>query len=58
VHVFLGITGAPGASYAARILEAPTEADRGVRVLDSEGAIDVSATELGLSAGRASAEAM
>ncbi len=58
MHVFLGITGAPGASYAARILEAPTEADRGVRVLDSEGAIDVSATEWQGSACRATAEAM
>jgi 4-hydroxy-3-polyprenylbenzoate decarboxylase len=46
VHVFLGITGASGAPYAARLLEALTEADCDVGVCASSAAIEVLATEL------------
>jgi 4-hydroxy-3-polyprenylbenzoate decarboxylase len=46
VHVFLGITGASGAPYAARLLEALTEADCEVGVCASAAAIEVLATEL------------
>jgi 4-hydroxy-3-polyprenylbenzoate decarboxylase len=46
VRVFLGITGASGAPYAARILEALTEADCEVGVSVSDAAIEVIATEL------------
>jgi 4-hydroxy-3-polyprenylbenzoate decarboxylase len=46
VHVFLGITGASGAPYAARLLEVLTEADCEVGVCASSAAIEVLATEL------------
>lgn len=46
MHVFLGITGASGAPYAARLLEALTEADCEVGVCASNAAIEVLATEL------------
>jgi 4-hydroxy-3-polyprenylbenzoate decarboxylase len=46
VHVFLGITGASGAPYAARLLEALTEADCEVGVCSSAAAVEVLATEL------------
>jgi len=46
VHVFLGITGASGAPYAARLLEALTEADCEVGVCASAAAVEVLATEL------------
>jgi 4-hydroxy-3-polyprenylbenzoate decarboxylase len=46
VHVFLGITGASGAPYAARLLEALSEADCEVGVCASAAAIEVLATEL------------
>jgi 4-hydroxy-3-polyprenylbenzoate decarboxylase len=46
VHVFLGITGASGAPYAARLLEALTAADCEVGVCASPAAIEVLATEL------------
>ena len=46
VHVFLGITGASGAPYAARLLEALTGADCEVGVCASSAAIEVLATEL------------
>jgi 4-hydroxy-3-polyprenylbenzoate decarboxylase len=46
VHVFLGITGASGAPYAARLLEALTEADCEVGVCVSRAGIEVLATEL------------
>jgi len=46
VHVFLGITGASGAPYAARLLEALTGADCEVGVCASAAAIEVLATEL------------
>jgi 4-hydroxy-3-polyprenylbenzoate decarboxylase len=46
VHVFLGITGASGAPYAARLLEALTAADCEVGVTASSAAIEVLATEL------------
>jgi flavin prenyltransferase len=46
VNVFLGITGASGAPYAARLLEALTEADCEVGVCASNAAIEVLATEL------------
>jgi 4-hydroxy-3-polyprenylbenzoate decarboxylase len=46
VRIFLGITGASGAPYAARILEALTEADCEVGVSVSDAAIEVLATEL------------
>src|SRR6266496_3970834 len=46
VRVFLGITGASGAPYAARILEALTEADCEVGLCASSAGIEVLATEL------------
>ena len=46
MRVFLGITGASGAPYAARILEALTEADCEVGVSVSDAGIEVLATEL------------
>ena len=46
MHVFLGITGASGAPYAARLLGALTEADCEVGVCASSAAIEVLATEL------------
>jgi 4-hydroxy-3-polyprenylbenzoate decarboxylase len=46
VRIFLGITGASGAPYAARILEALTEADCDVGVCASAAGIEVLATEL------------
>jgi 4-hydroxy-3-polyprenylbenzoate decarboxylase len=46
VHVFLGITGASGAPYAARLLEALTAADCEVGVTASSAAVEVLATEL------------
>jgi 4-hydroxy-3-polyprenylbenzoate decarboxylase len=46
VHVFLGITGASGAPYAARLLEALTAADCEVGVSASGAAVEVLATEL------------
>jgi flavin prenyltransferase len=46
VHVFLGITGASGARYAARLLEALTDADCEVGVCVSRAAVEVLATEL------------
>ena len=46
MRVFLGITGASGAPYAARILEALTEAECEVGVCMSDAAVEVLATEL------------
>jgi flavin prenyltransferase len=46
VHVFLGITGASGAPYAARLLEALTAADCEVGICASRAGIEVLATEL------------
>ena len=46
VRIFLGITGASGARYAARILEALTEADCEVGVCVSSAGVEVIATEL------------
>jgi len=46
VRIFLGVTGASGAPYAARILEALTEADCEVGVCASTAGIEVLATEL------------
>ena len=46
MHVFLGITGASGAPYAARLLEALTGADCEVGVCASAAAVEVLATEL------------
>jgi 4-hydroxy-3-polyprenylbenzoate decarboxylase len=46
VHVFLGITGASGAPYAARLLEALAAADCEVGVCASSAGIEVIATEL------------
>jgi 4-hydroxy-3-polyprenylbenzoate decarboxylase len=46
MHVFLGITGASGAPYAARLLEALTAADCEVGVCASAAAVEVLATEL------------
>jgi flavin prenyltransferase len=46
VHVFLGITGASGARYAARLLEALSAADCEVGVCMSRAAVEVLATEL------------
>ncbi len=46
MHVFLGITGASGAPYAARLLGALTDADCEVGVCASAAAIEVLATEL------------
>ena len=46
MHVFLGITGASGAPYAARLLEALTAADCEIGVSASSAGIEVLATEL------------
>ena len=46
MQVFLGVTGASGAPYAARILEALTEADCEVGVCVSSAGVEVIATEL------------
>jgi len=46
MQVFLGVTGASGAPYAARILEALTEADCEVGVCVSPAGVEVIATEL------------
>ena len=46
MHVFLGITGASGAPYAARLLEALSAADCEVGVCASSAGIEVLATEL------------
>jgi flavin prenyltransferase len=46
VRVFLGITGASGAPYAARILQGLTAADCEVGVSASEAGVEVLATEL------------
>ena len=46
MRVFLGVTGASGAAYAARLLEALTEADCEVGVCISGAGLEVIATEL------------
>ena len=46
MHVFLGITGASGAPYAARLLEALAAADCEIGVCASGAGIEVLATEL------------
>jgi 3-polyprenyl-4-hydroxybenzoate decarboxylase len=46
MHVFLGITGASGAPYAARLLEALAAADCDLGVAASSAGIEVLATEL------------
>ena len=46
MRIFLGVTGASGAPYAARILEALTEADCEVGLCASNAGIEVLATEL------------
>ena len=46
MHVFLGITGASGAPYAARLLEALEAADCEIGVCASSAAVEVLATEL------------
>ncbi len=46
MHVFLGITGASGAPYAARLLEALAAADCEVGLSASSAGIEVLATEL------------
>jgi 4-hydroxy-3-polyprenylbenzoate decarboxylase len=46
LHVFLGITGASGAPYAARLLEALAEADCEIGVCISRAGYEVLATEL------------
>jgi 4-hydroxy-3-polyprenylbenzoate decarboxylase len=46
MHVFLGITGASGAPYTARLLEALAAADCEIGVVASSAAIEVMATEL------------
>ncbi|MES1247531.1 MAG: flavin prenyltransferase UbiX [Actinomycetota bacterium] len=46
MHVFLGITGASGAPYAARLLEALQAADCEIGVSASSAAVEVLATEL------------
>lgn len=46
MHVFLGITGASGAPYAARLLEALTDADCEIGVCASGAGVEVLATEL------------
>ena len=46
MHVFLGITGASGAPYAARLLEALGQADCEIGVCASSAGIEVLATEL------------
>ena len=46
MHVFLGITGASGAPYAARLLEALSAADCEIGVCASAAGVEVVATEL------------
>jgi len=46
MHVFLGITGASGAPYAARLLEALAAADCEIGVCASSAGLEVLATEL------------
>ena len=46
MHVFLGMTGASGAPYAARLLEALAAADCEIGVCASSAGIEVLATEL------------
>ena len=46
VRIFLGVTGASGAPYAARILEALTAADCEVGLCASSAGVEVLATEL------------
>src|ERR671926_132480 len=46
MHVFLGITGASGAPYAARLLEALASADCEIGVCASSAGIEVLGTEL------------
>ena len=46
MHVFLGITGASGAPYAARLLEALAAADCEIGLSASTAGIEVLATEL------------
>ena len=46
MHVFLGITGASGAPYAARLLEALSAAECEIGVAASSAAVEVIATEL------------
>jgi 4-hydroxy-3-polyprenylbenzoate decarboxylase len=46
MHVFLGITGASGAPYAARLLEALAAADCEIGVCASGAGVEVLATEL------------
>ena len=46
MRVFLGITGASGAPYAARLLEAFATADCEVGVCASDAGVEVLATEL------------
>ena len=46
MHVFLGITGASGALYAARLLRALVEADCEVGICASRAGVEVLATEL------------
>jgi 4-hydroxy-3-polyprenylbenzoate decarboxylase len=46
MHVFLGITGASGAPYAARLLEALQAADCEIGICASSAAVEVLATEL------------
>src|SRR5213592_1576940 len=46
MHVFLGITGASGAPYAARLLETLAAADCEIGVAASSAGIEVLATEL------------
>ena len=46
MHVFLGITGASGAPYAARLLEALAAADCEIGICASRAGIEVVATEL------------
>jgi 4-hydroxy-3-polyprenylbenzoate decarboxylase len=46
MHVFLGITGASGAPYAARLLEALAAADCEIGVCASNAGLEVVATEL------------
>ena len=44
MHVFLGITGASGAPYAARLLEALSAADCELGVCASNAVVEVIAT--------------
>ena len=46
MRIFLGITGASGAPYAARLVEALTGADVEVAICASSAGIEVLATEL------------